>query len=139
MQCLTLAIENPPEKGEYRVFNQIEEVYDLTELAYKVKNVAEGMQLSVTVNNVENPRVELEDHYFEPDHQHLLDLGYIPTHDIETEMGIILKDLLKYRSRIEARTHALTPDIRWDGSRRLVSYMKSHDNENKLAVVSGAV
>ena len=27
MQCLTLALENPPAAGEYRVFNQFEEVY----------------------------------------------------------------------------------------------------------------
>ena len=32
MQCLTLSLENPPEAGEYRVFNQFEEVYDVTEL-----------------------------------------------------------------------------------------------------------
>ncbi|HIE55003.1 MAG TPA: NAD-dependent epimerase/dehydratase family protein, partial [Chromatiaceae bacterium] len=37
MQCLTLAIENPPKEGEYRVFNQFEEVYDIYELAEKVK------------------------------------------------------------------------------------------------------
>jgi len=41
MQCLTLALENPPRKaGEYRVFNQFEEVYDVTELALKVQKVA---------------------------------------------------------------------------------------------------
>jgi len=37
MQCLTLAIKNPPKTGEYRVFNQFEEVYSITELGEKVK------------------------------------------------------------------------------------------------------
>jgi len=123
MQCLTIAIEKPPQKGEYRVFNQFEEVYDLTELALKVQGVADKLGLKVEVRNVENPRMELEEHYYNPDHQHLLDLGYKPTHDIEAEMEIMLKDLMKYQHRIEARAHALIPDIRWDGSRRKVSYL----------------
>jgi UDP-sulfoquinovose synthase len=123
MQCMTIAIENPPQKGEYRVFNQFEEVYDLTELALKVQKVADRLGLKVEVRNVENPRMELEEHYYNPDHQHLLDLGYEPTHDIEAEMEIMLKDLQKYQHRVEARAHALIPDIRWDGSRRKVSYL----------------
>ena len=76
MQCLTLAIENPPKAGEYRVFNQFEEVYDVTELALKVQKVAVSMGLDVTIRNLDNPRIEQEQHYYEPDHQHLLDLGY---------------------------------------------------------------
>jgi UDP-sulfoquinovose synthase len=124
MQCLTIAIENPPKEGECRVFNQFEEVYNLIELALKVQKVASGLGLKVEVRNVENPRIELEEHYYNPDHQHLLDLGYQPTHDIEGEMEIMLKDLMKYKHRIEARSHALIPDIRWDGSRRKVRFLE---------------
>ena len=124
MQCLTIAIENPPAKGEYRVFNQFEEVYDLTELAFKVQKVAATLDLKVEVRNVENPRIEMEEHYYNPDHKHLLDLGYQPTHDIEAEIQIMLKDLMKYKYRVEARAHALIPDIRWDGSRRKVSFLR---------------
>jgi UDP-sulfoquinovose synthase len=123
MQCLTIAIQNPPENGKYRVFNQFEEVYDLTELALKVQKIGEKLGLKIEVRNVENPRIEMEEHYYNPDHQNLLELGYQPSHDIETEMEIMLNDLMKYKPRIEARAHALTPDIRWDGSRRKVSYL----------------
>lgn len=124
MQCLTLAIENPPEPKEYRVFNQFEEVYDLTELAIKVQKVASDLGLKVDVRNLENPRLEPEEHYYNPDHQHLLDLGYAPTRDMEAELKIMLKDLIKYKHRIQARSHALIPDIRWDGSRKKVTYLK---------------
>jgi UDP-sulfoquinovose synthase len=124
MQCITLTIEKPPQKGEYRVVNQFEKVYDINNLALKVQEVAGEMGLTVEVRNVENPRIELEDHYYKPDRQKLVDLGYKPTHSIEAELEIILKDLLKYKHRIEARAHALTPDIRWDGSRKKVSYLK---------------
>jgi hypothetical protein len=72
---------------------------------------------------VENPRKELEEHYYNPDHKHLFDLGYEPTHDMEAELRIVLTDLIKYRSRIEARSEALTPDIRWDGRKERVKYL----------------
>ncbi|MDR4508969.1 MAG: NAD-dependent epimerase/dehydratase family protein [Candidatus Brocadiaceae bacterium] len=118
MQCLTLAIENPPEAGEYRVFNQFEEVYTVTELAEKVKKVGNNLKLSVEIRNLENPRNEMEEHYYNPDHQGLLNLGYNPSHDVELEIEHILNDLIKYRERIEARKEAFIPDIRWDGTRR---------------------
>lgn len=124
MQCLTLAVENPPEQGEYRVFNQFEEVYNLTDLAGMVQRVAGDLGLDVEIRKVENPRMEMEEHYYKPDHRLLRELGYRPTHDIETELGIMLEDLLKYRSRVQARSHALLPDIRWDGSRRKVDYLE---------------
>jgi len=124
MQCMTIAIENPPQKGEYRVFNQFEEVYDLTELALRVQKVGKELDLNVEIRNTENPRVELEEHYYNPDHKHLLDLGYKPTHDMESELKIMLKDLIKYRDRILARAHALIPDIRWDGTRRKVKFLE---------------
>jgi len=123
MQCLTLAIENPPDVGEYRVFNQFEEVYDVTELAKKVKKVGEELGLDVEVRNIENPRKESEEHYYNPDHQHLLDLGYEPTHDLEAELSIMLRDLMTYRERIEARREVLIPKIHWDGTRRKAKFL----------------
>jgi hypothetical protein len=47
------------------VFNHFEEVYDITELALKVK-----------VRNLENSRTEMREHHYQLDHQHLFDLGY---------------------------------------------------------------
>lgn len=118
MQCLTIAINNPAEEGEYRVFNQFEEVYSVTQLAKKVKKVGAEFGLNADISNLENPRIEKEEHYYNPDHQHLLDLGYKPTHDVEQELRIMLECLCKYRGRIEERKEVLIPDIRWDGTRR---------------------
>jgi UDP-sulfoquinovose synthase len=123
MQCLTLAIENPAEAGEYRVFNQFEEVYDITELALMVQKVAGTLGLAVEVRNLENPRQEQEDHYYNPDHRNLLDLGYEPTRNVEAEIRFMIEDLMKYRDRIEAKKHALIPDVRWDGSRQKVEWL----------------
>lgn len=137
MQCLGLITENPPPPGEYRVVNQFEEVYNLTELAFKVQRVGARLGLNVVVRHVENPRFEMEEHYYNPEHRILLDLGYEPTHNIEAELEIALRDLLRYRSRIEARAHALTPDIRWDGTRREVNYLDEVSWMVPLAVGAG--
>jgi len=123
MQCLHLALINPPAEGEYRVFNQFEETYNVTELAERVKGVGERLGLAVEIRPVENPRVEKEEHYYNPDHEHLLRLGYKPTRDMEGEIEIVLRDLIKSRDRIVARKQALVPDIRWDGRRRKVTYL----------------
>jgi len=105
------------------VFNQFEEVYDVSLLAQKVQKVAKSLDFEVTIKNVENPRKEQEQHFYQPDHQHLLDLGYKPTHDVEAELKIMLTDLMKYRKRIEGRSEALIPDIRWDGTRRRSNFI----------------
>lgn len=117
MQCLTLALENPPASGEYRVFNQFQEVYDLTELAHKVQKVAAVLGLHVSIDNLENPRIEAEEHYYKADHHHLAKLGYRSAHNAETEIKIMLQDLLPFHDRIIKKQHVLIPDIRWSGGR----------------------
>lgn len=123
MQCLKIAIENPPKNENYRVFNQFEEVYNIHELAEKVKRVGDKSGLEVEIRHLENPRVEMEEHYFNPDHQNLLDLGYEPTHDVEKEIEIMFKDLMLYKDRIEEKKGALLPDITWAGERKKSNYI----------------
>lgn len=117
IDCITLAIENPPEIGEHRIFNQLEEVYDATELANKVKLVGNEFGLDVKIGHYENPRIENEDNYLNPDHQKLLDLGYRPNTTVEDELRKMFKLLLNYKSRIELIKKAIIPSIRWDGSK----------------------
>ncbi len=95
-----------------------------SELAEKVQKAAGKLGLDAVIRNLENPRDEAEEHYYNPDHQHLLDLGYEPTHDMDGELEIVLEDLIKYKSRIEARRESLMPDVRWDGSREPMPYVK---------------
>jgi UDP-sulfoquinovose synthase len=123
MQCLGLALMNPALPGEYRVLNQFAEVYDVTELALKVQAEAQQLGLEVVVRNLENPRRELEEHYYQPDHQGLFDLGYKPTREVGVEIRAMLEDLLAHRDRIEARRGVLIPDVRWDGGRRPTAFL----------------
>jgi UDP-sulfoquinovose synthase len=127
MQCLTIAIEHPPEKGEYRVFNQFEECYSVEELAHMVAEVGDESGLDVQIHHYDNPRKELEQHYFNPDRKHLIALGYKPTHDVKAELRIMLNDLSRHKRRILQKKDLLIPDIRWDGSRSASRVM---DNKN---------
>lgn len=123
IQCFTLTIENPPQAGEYRVFNQFEESYSIADLAARVQRAGKKLGLNPEVRHVENPRKEMEEHYYNPDHAKLLALGYKPTRDIDGEIEIVLRDLMRNAERIQARKEALLPDIRWDGTRRKSIYL----------------
>jgi UDP-sulfoquinovose synthase len=123
MQCLTLALENPSASGEYRVLNQFAEVYDISLLARKVQAVAREFGIEAEIAHLENPRKELEEHYYQPDHATLFHLGFRPSSNIEDELRIMLRDLMPHQERIKARADLLIPDIRWDGERARVPYL----------------
>jgi UDP-sulfoquinovose synthase len=118
MQCLTITVENPPAPGEYRVFNQFEECYTIEELAEKVREAALSVGIEAEILNYDNPRTERDQHYYNPDRENLLKLGYQPTHDVVAEVKIMLHDLLPHKERILAKRDILVPDIRWNGDRR---------------------
>ncbi len=118
MACLRLAVENPPEAGEFRVFNQFENAYSVSDLAAMVKEVAAQIGLAVEIRHYDNPRAELEEHYYNPDRQHLIDLGYQPTHDIKSIIKQVILNLQDNRKRIDEYADVLIPDIRWDSSRK---------------------
>lgn len=117
MRCLTLAIENPPQAGEYRVFNQFAESYQIAELAELVQRVGGELGLQIRIAHYDNPRQELEQHYYNPDRQHLPQLGYEPSTHVEAEIRVMIQDLMPYRDRIMGKRDVLIPDIRWDGDR----------------------
>ncbi len=79
LACVELAMLNPAEGGEFRVFNQFTEQFSVLELAQLVKHAGEHLGYSVEVQHVENPRVEKEEHYYNAIHTKLLDLGLEPT------------------------------------------------------------
>jgi UDP-sulfoquinovose synthase len=129
IQCLTLALESPPRRGEYRVFNQFEDVYDVATLAAKVRTVARAIGLDAEIVQLENPRTETEQHHYAPDHAHLLALGYQPTRDMDRELADVLADLLPQRERIAERRAVLEPDIRWSGERKRVAALDVADED----------
>lgn len=113
MQCFTLAIENPPDEREYRVFNQFEECYSVNELAERVSKIAQEHGLEGKIWNIPNPRIESEEHYYKPDMNHLPDLGFKPTYSLEDEVRITIPKLIEYKDRIVSHRECITPKIKW--------------------------
>lgn len=113
IQCMTLAAENPPSEGAYRVFNQFDETYAVNELAEHVVKVAGEFGLATKIWRVENPRVEREEHYYNPDHEKLPTLGFRPTNDLDAELRLTIPKLIQYRGRIEEKKSTIMPKIKW--------------------------
>jgi UDP-sulfoquinovose synthase len=100
VQCVELATLNPAESGEYRVFNQFTERFSLLDLAELVQRAGREYGLTVRVDHLENPRVEAEEHYYNPKHTKLLDLGLKPHNLSETLIESMFGVIERYRDRI---------------------------------------
>ncbi len=111
LQCVELAVKNPAERGEFRVFNQFTESFSIRELAETVQSAAAELGLQVEVGSVENPRTEAQEHYYNPTHTKLLDLGLKPTLMSEDLVKNTLQVLLEHRDR--AVVEAIAPRTTW--------------------------
>jgi len=78
IRCVELAADNPADPGEFRVFNQFTEQFSVLQLAGMVQEAGKRAGLTVEINHLENPRVELEDHYYNAKHSALAELGLKP-------------------------------------------------------------
>ena len=119
IQCISLLIRNPPEEENYRVVNQFDEQYDVTNLANRVKTIGESKGLRVEIEHIENPRAEKEIHYYNADHKKLKDLGFKATRSIDEEIGYILEDLIPHKDRIMRYKDAILKRIKWTGASKV--------------------
>lgn len=111
LQCVELAINNPADKGELRVLNQFTEQFSVNELAAKVASVGNEMGLNVHINAVENPRKELEDHYYNAKHSGLLDLGLKPNFLTDDVLSKLIAKVQQYESSIDESK--ILPRVKW--------------------------
>ncbi len=113
VQSLRIAVEHPAAPGEYRVLNQFDAAYSVNELAEATARVAAEFRLRPTIDHPANPRVEAEEHYYNPIHDNLIALGYRRTRELEEVMREIFRDLVRFRRRLEARRHVVMPAVQW--------------------------
>lgn len=111
VRCLELAIANPARSGEFRVFNQFTELFSVGDLALMVKKAGSALGLNVEINNLDNPRIELEEHYFNAKNTKLLDLGLQPHYLSDSLLDSLLNFATKYRDRVDMN-HIL-PKVTW--------------------------
>lgn len=111
VRCIELAIANPAEPGEFRVFNQFTELFSVGDLALMVKKAGNAMGLNVDINNISNPRVEKEEHYFNAKNTKLLDLGLQPHYLSDSLLDSLLNFAIKYQHRVDQ--NEILPKVTW--------------------------
>jgi UDP-sulfoquinovose synthase len=113
IHCLELALENPPEFGEYRVFNQLAYSQSIARVAIQVRDAALSVGIQATIGQTGNPRVESETHKYAVSCNNLKYLGYTPSYDLPTDLQAMMTKLKPYKSRILAYRSAIDPKTTW--------------------------
>ncbi len=111
VRCIDLALSNPANPGEFRVFNQFTEMFSVGDLALKVKQAGSALGLDVDIQNLPNPRVEQEEHYFNAKNTNLLDLGLQPHYLSDSLLDSLLNFAIKYKHRVDK--NQILPKVSW--------------------------
>ncbi|WP_017314734.1 NAD-dependent epimerase/dehydratase family protein [Mastigocladopsis repens] len=111
VRCVELAIANPAQAGEFRVFNQFTEQFSVGDLAMMVKKAGNAMGLNVEINHLDNPRVEREEHYFNAKNTRLLDLGLQPHYLSDSLLDSLLNFAIKYQHQVDK--NQILPKVSW--------------------------
>ncbi len=113
VRCVELAIANPADAGEFRVFNQYTELFSVGDLASMVQKAGADLGMKVEINHLDNPRVELEEHYFNAVNTNLLELGLQPHLLSDSLLDSLLNFATKYKDRVD--TKHILPKVTWRG------------------------
>jgi UDP-sulfoquinovose synthase len=108
VRCLQLACENPAERGEFRVFNQMTQSLSITEMAETIARVSPD---KVTIEHLANPRVEEEGHHYNVVHSGMVDLGLEPHLLSDTLIESLFEITKRFAHRV--RPEAMIPTIEW--------------------------
>jgi UDP-sulfoquinovose synthase len=109
LACVELAVMNPADRGEMRVYNQFTEQFSVSELAELVQKAGAEYGIDVNVESIINPRVELEEHYYNAKHSKLLDLGLQPHLLSETLVESMFARIEEHKDRV-IRDHIMPSD-----------------------------
>jgi len=114
LRCVELSLLNPPQAGEYRVFNQFTETFNVLELAEMVKAQSDKLGLKVEIDHLKNPRVEAEQHYYNPIHTKLTELGFEPRLLSDELLQSMVNRVREHASRI--KPDIILPRVRWQSA-----------------------
>jgi len=111
LRCVELSLLNPPAAGEYRVFNQFTETFNVLELAEMVKAQAAKLGLKVEIDHLQNPRLEAEQHYYNPVHTKLTELGFEPRLLSDELLQSMINRVREHAARI--KPEIILPRVTW--------------------------
>src|SRR3954447_13761213 len=111
LDCVELATRNPAAHGDMRVFNQFTETFTVMELAAEVHRAANTLGYNSRIEHCDNPRVEKEEHYYNPKHSGLVELGLKPRHLSEELVETMLHTVERFKDRVSPR--GIAPATTW--------------------------
>ncbi len=111
MACVYLAVMNPPCNGKLRIFNQITETFSVNQLAKRVKNVGSERGYKIEIDHFKNPRVEKEDHYYNPHYTGLLELGLTPHYLTDNVLHGMFEIVEQFKEQINK--NAIFRGVQW--------------------------
>ncbi|SDB58148.1 UDP-sulfoquinovose synthase [Desulfonatronum thiosulfatophilum] len=111
LQCVRLSLEQPARKGELRIFNQFTETFSVNDLADKVVRIGKDLGLHVSIRALPNPRKEAEEHYYNPVHTGLLDLGLKPNYLTDDVLAQMMQLVMKYSAAV--RPDIIFKSVKW--------------------------
>jgi len=111
VRCIEIAITNPAGRGEFRVFNQFTEQFNVLELAQMVMRVGCENGLKVQIRHLANPRVENEEHYYNAKNTRLRDLGLEPHFLSDSLLDSLVRFAIRFKDRVD--TTQILPQVTW--------------------------
>lgn len=108
VDCVRLAVENPAERGEFRVFNQLTESFSVGELAKLVADTCPG---TTEIAHLDNPRVEADQHHYNVVSTGLPALGLQPHRLADTLITSLFDLVERHADRVDRA--ALLPAVQW--------------------------
>jgi UDP-sulfoquinovose synthase len=111
LQCVELAMLTPVARGELRILNQFTQQFTVIELAERVRSAARRISLDVKIDHIDNPRKELEEHYYNARHSGLIELGLKPTLMTEDVLVNMLERIAEHRAAIDPGK--VMPRVSW--------------------------
>jgi len=87
------------------------ETFSVNELADITKRVGTELGYTVEVKNIDNPRNEAENHYYNPVYHGLKDIGVTPHYLTDEVMADLFRTVAKYQNNI--RKDVIFRGVKW--------------------------
>ena len=114
MNCVEIASNNPPKKGKFNIFNQFTEQFSINELADLVLDAASNVGIKSNKINIDNPRIEKEDHYYNAKNTKFIELGLDP---VLLNVEFLSKELLKIIDlKDNVNENIIMPKVLWNNN-----------------------
>ncbi len=119
IDCLTLLGDRPAELGEYRVVNQLDEIYNTLQLAHKVRKAGKEFGYDPEYVYIDDPRIEKQEHYYNVSHRILRSLGFRPKFKMSQVIRQIIEDMAKHVEILKEHQNIVWPNVLWKNENNL--------------------